>query len=244
MGRENRRNYYRIMHVQADAPVEIIRSSYRTLMQRLKMHPDLGGDHWDAALINEAYAVLSDPDKRADYDRQLSDYERQAESAVMEDTLDPRTPAGRPVSPVAANRCPFCKQDHHHMQNIDADQLCSACASPLCPAEPPNHETSWMRAVDRFPQDQLITFFTRWPQPEAHSGQLLDISVTGMQFETEHQVARHQFLKIQCDVCSTIARVAHCRPKPGQSESVWLVGVEFFTLRFERLRGAFVSAEA
>jgi len=244
MARKNKRNYYRIMHVQADAPVEIIRSSYQTLMQRLKMHPDLGGDHWDAALINEAYAVLSNPDKRADYDLQLSAYDRDTESAVVEDTPDPQTRATHPTSAVTANRCPFCHKDYRQIQTIDVDRLCSACQSPLCPAEPPNHEASWMRAADRFPKDQLVNFFTHWPQPEPHSGQILDISITGMQFATEQQVAQHQFLKIQCDVCSAVARVAHCRPRPGQAQSIWLVGVEFFTLRFERSRGAFVSAQA
>ena len=44
---ENRRNYYRILHVQPDAPTEIIKSSYRTLMQKLRMHPDLGGDQME-----------------------------------------------------------------------------------------------------------------------------------------------------------------------------------------------------
>lgn len=39
-----RKNYYRVLHVDPDAPVEIIRSSYRTLMRRMKKHPDLGGD--------------------------------------------------------------------------------------------------------------------------------------------------------------------------------------------------------
>src|SRR5690606_3216066 len=57
----NRRNYYRVLHVQPDAPTEIIRMSYLTLMRRLKMHPDLGGDHRKAALINEAFATLVDP---------------------------------------------------------------------------------------------------------------------------------------------------------------------------------------
>ena len=66
---DNRRNYYRILHVQPGAPTEIIRASYRTLMQRLRAHPDLGGDHWNATVINEAYSVLSDPLKRARYDR-------------------------------------------------------------------------------------------------------------------------------------------------------------------------------
>lgn len=66
---KNRRNYYRLLHVGRDAPTAVIQASYRALMQRLKMHPDLGGDHAQAALINEAYATLSDPAKRAAYDR-------------------------------------------------------------------------------------------------------------------------------------------------------------------------------
>ena len=61
---KNRRNYYRILHVQPDAPVEIIKASYKTLMQKLGQHPDLGGGHENAALINEAYAVVTDPVRR------------------------------------------------------------------------------------------------------------------------------------------------------------------------------------
>lgn len=67
----NRRNHYRILHVQPDAPYEVIRANYRTLMQKLKLHPDLGGDHWTAVQVNTAYAVLSDPARRKAYDRNL-----------------------------------------------------------------------------------------------------------------------------------------------------------------------------
>ena len=42
---QNRRNLYRILHVQPEAPLEIIKASYRSLMTKLKLHPDLGGDH-------------------------------------------------------------------------------------------------------------------------------------------------------------------------------------------------------
>ena len=69
---KNRRNYYRVLQVQPDAPLEVIKASYRTLMQKLKHHPDLGGDHSNATFLNEAYAVLCDPHKRADYDRKLA----------------------------------------------------------------------------------------------------------------------------------------------------------------------------
>ncbi len=64
MPEKNRRNYYRLLHVQPDAPIEVIKASYRTLMRTPGNHPDLGGDGANAALINEAYAVLSDAGKR------------------------------------------------------------------------------------------------------------------------------------------------------------------------------------
>ena len=67
----NRRNHYRVLQVQPDAPFEVIRANYRALVQKLKLHPDLGGDHWTAAHINAAYHVLSNPVLRAAYDREL-----------------------------------------------------------------------------------------------------------------------------------------------------------------------------
>src|SRR5262245_56915002 len=68
---KNRRNYYRILHIQPDAPAEVIWVSYQTLIQRLKMHPELGRDQWNAALINEAFATLGNAEKRAAYDKAM-----------------------------------------------------------------------------------------------------------------------------------------------------------------------------
>ncbi len=67
----DKRDYYELLHVSRDAPTEVIKASYRTLMQRLRMHPDLGGDSSVAAMINEAYAVLLDAKRRAEYDATL-----------------------------------------------------------------------------------------------------------------------------------------------------------------------------
>lgn len=51
--------------------MEIIQASYRTIMQKLKAHPDLGGDTWNASVINEAYQTLTDHEKRIQYDNML-----------------------------------------------------------------------------------------------------------------------------------------------------------------------------
>ena len=68
----NLRNYYRILHVERDAPAAVIKGSYRTLMQTLRHHPDLGGDERNAQLLNEAMATLGDPVARARYDATLA----------------------------------------------------------------------------------------------------------------------------------------------------------------------------
>ena len=70
MSRE-RRNLYRILHVQPEAPPEVIKAAWRALMSTLRAHPDLGGDPQVAARLNAAYEVLSDPERRRAYDQSL-----------------------------------------------------------------------------------------------------------------------------------------------------------------------------
>ena len=68
---KNQRNYYRILQVQPDATQKVIKNNYRTLLQKMRLHPDLGGDEWNASLINKAFSILRNPAKRAAYDREL-----------------------------------------------------------------------------------------------------------------------------------------------------------------------------
>lgn len=67
------RTHYEDLHVTEDAPDEVIRAAYRSLS--LKHHPDTSGDRpqskWKMQRINDAYAVLADTGKRADYDAML-----------------------------------------------------------------------------------------------------------------------------------------------------------------------------
>lgn len=68
----NVNSYYEILMVTRDAPPEVIRAAYKALSQ--KWHPDKN-DHESApgimAMINTAYAELSDPDKRRAYHQWL-----------------------------------------------------------------------------------------------------------------------------------------------------------------------------
>jgi curved DNA-binding protein len=60
------KNYYQILGVDRAAPADDIKRAYRRLASQ--HHPDKGGDKERFQEIQEAYAVLSDPEKRSEYD--------------------------------------------------------------------------------------------------------------------------------------------------------------------------------
>ena len=62
-------DYYQTLNIQPDAEPDEIRGAYRSLARRY--HPDRNSDPSASLLmaaINEAYQILSDPRKRAEYD--------------------------------------------------------------------------------------------------------------------------------------------------------------------------------
>lgn len=65
------KDYYAVLGVERDASAEAIKKAYRR--QAMKVHPDVAQDDENAAErfkeLNEAYEVLSDPNKRAIFDR-------------------------------------------------------------------------------------------------------------------------------------------------------------------------------
>jgi molecular chaperone DnaJ len=72
------KNYYRILGIPRSEPAEGVRAAFRALAKRY--HPDRAGSGSAERFreIHEAYAVLSDPRRRGQYDTGLSKDERPA----------------------------------------------------------------------------------------------------------------------------------------------------------------------
>lgn len=231
MVEKNRRNFYRILHVQPDAPQPVIKSSYRALMLSLEMHPDLGGDHWNAALINEAYEVLSDRTRREQYDR----------DRLARDGRGPKHRQAEPMGPYDRLRCVFCGTRSEAGRSPGS--CCKRCRSPLDALEKLEAGGSGKRLIDRVPLRARLEYFTTWPQPKPFLGLLEDLSPNGIRFAGDTPVNEHTILKIDSAVISATARVAYCR-RIGRTGPAFEIGAEFFTIEFPSPTGTFLSTRA
>jgi curved DNA-binding protein CbpA len=248
----NRRNFYRILHVQPEAPLEIIKASYRSLMTKLRGHPDLGGDHESAVLINQAYAVLSDPQRRRQYDEMIHSPKSQGRTTheAPVNTTGPtshrRTGAyyrptwndGRPDSYTAQQRCLFCGAVIAPTKQ--ANKYCAHCASPLASAKPiPNDrlgELFGRRASPRIAKAGALVIYPSWPHA-GYPARLRDLSPSGISMLTEYGVRTGQILKFNSDNLKGIARVVSVRANGAN----FSVHAAFLTAEFVSKAGVFVT---
>ena len=79
------RTYYEILGVPPNASPQELKAAHRRLLRQA--HPDMGGSAALLDLINEAYDILGDPDRRAQYD-----------SSLRNDREDPASRARRSAS--------------------------------------------------------------------------------------------------------------------------------------------------
>ncbi len=222
----NRRNYYRILQVQPDAPFEIIRASYRTLMRELKQHPDLGGELWSAEVLNEAYETLSDSTKRTGYDRKL--FETYVKKPCPKRSAEQKT--------VISDSCPFCKRPM--ARKAKPDEYCRTCRCPLYTCGQDGiSEKDHHRSVERLKKHGKLKYYSIWPQ-KGKEAEMLDISLKGLRFTSNEELKPGTTVKLSSPLLRAIAIVKDIQAR-GSS---YTVGVKFLSVTFAKTKGTFVSS--
>ncbi len=242
---ENRRNYYRILHIQPDAPAAIIKASYRTQMQKLRMHPDLGGDEWNASLLNEAYEVLSDPDRRSAYDEQYFGKRDKTDKPTQQGRENTHSKA--PENPFKTrfvadpSSCPFCQIPKPPTSSYAGPADCPGCSAPLEVANTLRLANTSKRAIERICLREAVTLYVA-PDADGQYGTLRDLSPNGMQLQCGQPLRENQVIRISCTALKATGRVTFCnRDMTGER---FIAGVEFLTLRFSTRSGTFLSVSA
>ena len=220
---KNRRNYYRILHVQPEAPLEIIKASYRGLMTKLKAHPDLGGDHEGAVLINQAYAVLSNPDRRRRYDLDRQGLFATAPAPRAAQRRTGATAATRAYQrhggggAAARAACLFCASEVAPV--AAAATRCTFCGSPLLLDAPQpgrrQMEVFGRRAAPRIAKTGSLMLYPSWPHA-GHRAQLRDLSLTGISLFCDFAPHHNQILKIDSPLLVAVLQVASVRAIGGR----------------------------
>jgi curved DNA-binding protein CbpA len=223
---QERRNLYRLLHVQPEAPAEIIRASYRTLMGALRAHPDLGGDPTRAAQLNAAYAVLSNPARRRAYDELL-----RLKPVARPTPFDP-------AHWLRAGQCPFCRTA---FQSHLSDARCLACDSPLAAAPNGTGGASGLqgrREGPRFERDQTVMLHRADAEPQR--ARLRDLSLNGLSLVCAQSVTRGATLRVVAPAFDAVVLVvgAHI------SNRICHVHARLLTLQLaQAARGVFVAAK-
>lgn len=228
-------NYYKILGVHRAARVDVIRVHYRRLMQQDANHPDLGGDTRKAAIINKAYAVLSDPAKRREHDAHLDVLERVAAGfavAPEEKVLDP------------TRECLFCERPHDYCASDLAEFSCGTCGSTLQPVDNLRMEPTGQRSMHRLDRMLDLTMFTHWRQKQGFVARTADISPQGLRMMAPCNLQRGQNIRLVSSVFDAVGKISHCEPGRSGWREVTIAGVAFLTLRFNRAAGVFVSRRA
>jgi hypothetical protein len=242
----DRRNHYRILFVQPEAPPEVIKASWRALLGSARGHPDLGGDPVAAARINEAYTVLSDPERRRAYDRLLDVTRMRAQAdggppAALPPAA-PRTGARRadPAAWRSDRCCPMCRTALP--ATLRADTRCTRCDAPLAPAprvDATERELFGRRAAVRRSRTDAATVF----ETALGSGidaRVVDLSLGGAGLLTAAAVSPGSAVRVVTPTLDAVARVVTCLRLPEH----WRVRLQWLTARPLGTKGVYVSTRA
>lgn len=225
----NRRNHYRLLHVQSDAPPEVIKAAYRALIAT--RHPDVGGDEYQAVLLNDAYAVLADPAKRAAYDV------RRVARAAARPGAPPASPA--PPSAPSAHLCPMCRLGRP--VHIALNTRCARCRAPLAPVHAVVLQGTPMerRGIPRVGKSDWAVLYVDW-QSDAIDVRMRDVSLDGIGVYCGLQLPLHRIVRIVGHSFDVVATVVGCR----RLDAVFTLHASLITAMFAESTGSVMSAMA
>ena len=248
------------MQVQPDAAPEVIKASYRALMQKLKFHPDLGGDQWNAVVVNEAYSVLSNPVRRAAYDAEQGvqmmggGAGNRASSDGYHDTDAANTDwggtdadAAQPHSTPAFESmlCVLCHQLTTVASAMPGPARCRVCRSPLMRVDAARAEDPGKRALPRLERSAPVRYLRTYRDGSTQvcQAELENLSPQGMRLSTEHALSIGEVLRVECQLLTAVARVVVSRVS-GDLRAHHIVGIEFITVDFIRQQGSLFASQA
>ena len=226
-------NFYAVLGVDREATRAEIRDAYRRRMQQADAHPDRGGDTQLAALINKAYAVLSNPAHRRDYNARLD----------VLDLVARRRAAGSAFEAAKAtpDTCPFCLQPTTYGTVDRPVESCASCGSVLNSVETLPLGQSGKRAVPRFGRSLDLTVYTQRKQRQGLVARTEDFSPHGVRMTVQGKLRPGQRVRLVSDVFEAVGEVAHCARGCSRWRGPTTVGIAFLTLRFTRPVGVFAS---
>jgi len=238
-------NFYRLLHVQHDAPTVVIKASYRAMMQKLRYHPDLGGDEGNAKLLNEAMATLENPTTRAAYDDKLFAGESSGNREL--NTPAPVDVRRTDAPDFGTAHCRFCRASRLNAWTPAAGYAispeCSRCGAPTRPVERiVAGASSDKRQLERLAHARTATIWREWPLAEPIGVTLSDITVTGCGLEADFEPRTGQVLLINAATLNAIAEVRRCRPTADTKR--YRIGLAFVTLQPLASPGDLFSAVA
>lgn len=155
-------DHYELLGVTPTATTEEINAAYRTLAKRL--HPDVLGDASTAlfAMVADARAVLTDPERRARYDRRRS---RPIRPVVPKRTEPTRPPTPEPAPDYVAEDIPP-RPPPPSWDSSDTDSRPSSYPPPIYQTyfarsgsyPPPTYQTYFGRTGNSRPPEQHPPF--------------------------------------------------------------------------------------
>ena len=225
---DNRRNYYRILQVQPDAPFEIIHTSYLTLMHKLKQHPDLGGDHWNATILNEAYHTLKDEEKRAEYDKELFQHY----------TKNFYSKEGENKQPVTTVICPFCKRALTRADH--SGQICVCNKNQFQTEKEDSEREGYKRSLVRTQKLEKLQFITSNSEV-IYEALMVDLSPKGIRFLCKKALKINDIIKINNSLFRAIAEINSSQKSSEDNNIYYSIGAHFHSISFTHQEGTFLS---